>query len=178
MLSENIEQNLVLTLNNYVDQQVRKGISKKRTNTKVEEIYYIGRDDIFGSKDSKDSEKKDLIYNNCYLKQIYEDVHIAIRSYESSDEFSPKHFVAILSMAFAPFVESNYLPNREYKFKFKLNNSSTEVVYNFKDNSTKKKSDKEMENQYGIDMRKQPSALKIILCAAGLTPIFYLNRNI
>lgn len=174
MFSDNLEDqdpDFVQTIQKFVAQQVsqqfRQGITQKRTNTKVEDNYYISRDEIFGSQDSKDSEKKELIYNNCHLKKISEDVQIAIRSYESNDKFSTKHFVAILSMALAPFIASNYLPNREYKFKFKLNNSITDVVYNFKDNSTKKKADKEVENQYGIDMRKQPSALKIILCAIG-----------
>ncbi|CAG8459819.1 35502_t:CDS:1 [Gigaspora margarita] len=167
ILSDNIDQNLVKTFRTLVDQEIRHGLTKKRTDNKVEDIYFIGKDDIFGVKDSKVSEKQDLLYNNCYLKQIYEAVYIAIRNYESNNEFTPKHLVAILCMAIAPFIENNYLSNREYKFKFKLKNTTTEAVYNFKDNSIKNKSDKEVENQYGIDMRKQPSALKIILCAIG-----------
>ncbi|CAG8624598.1 12220_t:CDS:2 [Cetraspora pellucida] len=132
-----------------IEQKVRNELTKKRTDNTVETNYFIFKDDIFGSKDSKNSKKKDLLYNNCYLKQIYEDVCLAIRSYESSNKFSPKHFVAILSMALVPFIESNYLPNREYKFKFKIKNTITEAVYNFKDNSTKKKSETEVDNQYG-----------------------------
>ncbi|CAG8780861.1 32426_t:CDS:1, partial [Racocetra persica] len=88
-----------------IEQKVQNKLTKKRTDNTVETNYFIFKDNIFGFKDFKDLKKKDLLYNNCYLKQIYKDVCLAIRSYESSDEFSPKHFVAILSIALVPFIE-------------------------------------------------------------------------
>ncbi|CAG8781733.1 6891_t:CDS:1 [Racocetra persica] len=165
MFSENINQNLFEEIQRLVSKEIRQEATRKRTDNNAEKIYFISKDDIFGLKNSNDSEKKEPLYDNRYLSKIYEDVCIAIRSYESNDEFSAKHFVVILSIAFAPFLENNYLSNRPYKFKFKLKNTTTEAVYNFKDNLIEKQSDKEVENQYGIDLKKQPSALKIILCA-------------
>ncbi|CAG8548575.1 212_t:CDS:2 [Gigaspora margarita] len=149
MFSEGIDQRITNTLSNLLEQEFRYRNAKRRTNNKVEENYFIGKDDIFGSKNDSIDSNKDLLYNNSHLKQIYEDVYVAIRNYESSNEFSPKYFVVILSMAIAPF-----------------------------DNLNKKKPDKKAENQYGIDMKKQPSALKIIFWAIGATPTFTVEDRL